>query len=159
MISGTVRKNICYGLEREVKEEEWRMAAKLAYADEFIESLPQQYETEVGERGMKLSGGQRQRIAIARALLRNPKILMLDEATSNLDSKSEIKVQKELRNLMKGRTTLVIAHRLSTVVDADQIIFLDNGKVTGIGTHEELYRTHPVYREFADQQLRIQSVG
>lgn len=95
----------------------------MAYADQFIDELPDGYETQVGERGVKLSGGQRQRIGIARALLRDPQILMLDEATSSLDSKSEIIVQKALQNLMKGRTTLVIAHRLSTVVDADQIIF------------------------------------
>ena len=106
----------------------------------FIEELPQKYDTEVGERGIKLSGGQRQRIAIARALLRDPKILMLDEATSSLDSKSEVVVQQALQNLMQGRTTLVIAHRLSTVVDADQIVFLDKGVVTGRGTHQQLHR-------------------
>ena len=99
----------------------------MAYVDAFIHDLPNAYATEVGERGVKLSGGQRQRIAIARALLRNPQILMLDEATSSLDSKSESVVQKALNNLMKGRTTLVIAHRLSTVVDADKIIFIEKG--------------------------------
>jgi ATP-binding cassette subfamily B protein AbcA/BmrA len=126
----------------------------MAYADGFIDELPQGYDTEVGERGIKLSGGQRQRIAIARALLRNPKILMLDEATSSLDSKSESVVQQALNNLMRGRTTIVIAHRLSTVVDADQIVFLDKGVVTGVGTHAELAAKHPLYREFAEQQLR-----
>ncbi|HDR7562818.1 TPA: ATP-binding cassette domain-containing protein, partial [Bacillus mobilis] len=117
--------------------------------------LPNGYATEVGERGVKLSGGQRQRIAIARALLRNPQILMLDEATSSLDSKSESVVQKALNNLMKGRTTLVIAHRLSTVVDADKIIFIEKGNLTGSGTHDELLQTHDMYREFATQQLKI----
>lgn len=126
----------------------------MAYAHGFIDELPQGFDTEVGERGMKLSSGQRQRIAIARALLRNPRILMLDEATSSLDSKSELVVQEALNNLMKGRTTLVIAHRLSTVVDADQIIFLDKGIITDSGTHEELVETHEMYREFANQQLR-----
>src|SRR5699024_7860586 len=116
---------------------------------------PKKYETEVGERGIKLSGGQRQRIGIARALLRDPNILMLDEATSNLDSQSESYVQKALENLMKGRTTLVIAHRLSTVVGADQIIFIEEGRLTGIGTHEELFQSHEKYRTFANQQLRI----
>lgn len=155
IISGTIRENICYGLEEEVSEEALIQAAKMAYAHDFIMSFPKQYDTEVGERGIKLSGGQRQRIGIARALLRDPKILMLDEATSNLDSESEIYVQKALQNLMKGRTTIVIAHRLSTVVHADQILFIDNGKLTGVGTHEELYQTHEKYRMFAKQQLRM----
>lgn len=156
LIDGTIRDNICYGMNRDVTEEELKRAAAMAYADSFIEELTDGYDTEVGERGMKLSGGQRQRIAIARALLRNPRILMLDEATSSLDSKSEIVVQKALNNLMKGRTTLVIAHRLSTVVDADQILFIDKGKLTGCGTHEQLLESHSMYREFATQQLKIQ---
>jgi ATP-binding cassette subfamily B protein AbcA/BmrA len=127
----------------------------MAYADIFIDELPEGYQTEVGERGIKLSGGQRQRISIARALLRNPQILMLDEATSSLDSQSEVFVQKALQNLMKGRTTLVIAHRLSTVVDADQILFIEKGHITGRGTHHEMVENHAMYREFANQQLRI----
>jgi ATP-binding cassette, subfamily B, bacterial AbcA/BmrA len=126
----------------------------LANAAEFIERLPKGYLTEVGERGIKLSGGQRQRIAIARALIRNPKILLLDEATSNLDSSSEVLVQKALQRLMEGRTTLVIAHRLSTVVNADQIVVLENGTITGVGTHRELLQTHPLYRELAEQQFQ-----
>lgn len=156
LIDGTIRENICYGMNRAVTDEELKRAAAMAYADGFIEELADGYDTEVGERGMKLSGGQRQRIAIARALLRNPRILMLDEATSSLDSKSEIVVQKALNNLMKGRTTLVIAHRLSTVVDADQILFIDRGRLTGCGTHEQLLESHSMYREFAAQQLKIQ---
>lgn len=155
LIAGTIRENICYGLGREISDDELRQAAAMAYADQFIEELPDGYETQVGERGVKLSGGQRQRIGIARALLRDPQILMLDEATSSLDSKSELVVQQALTNLMKGRTTLVIAHRLSTVVDADQILFLEKGKITGRGRHAELYETHALYREFATQQLRV----
>lgn len=155
LIAGTIRENICYGLEREVSEQELKQAADMAYASPFIEELPLKYDTEVGERGIKLSGGQRQRIAIARALLRNPSILLLDEATSNLDSQSEMAVQKALQNLMKGRTTLVIAHRLSTVVNADQILFMEKGEITGIGTHEELFSTHALYRKFANQQLMV----
>ncbi|MGW8959637.1 ABC transporter ATP-binding protein [Paenibacillus sp. NPDC055715] len=153
MMSGTVRDNITYGLGREADLEEVRQAARMAYADTFIMDLPQGYDTEVGERGMKLSGGQRQRIAIARALLRSPDILMLDEATSSLDSSSEHEVQKALANLMEGRTTIVIAHRLSTVVHSDQIIVLDKGKVTGAGTHAELIESHQVYRELAQKQF------
>ncbi|AMW98060.1 ABC transporter ATP-binding protein [Rummeliibacillus stabekisii] len=153
IVSGTIRDNICYGLRREVTDEEIQTVAKMAYADQFIADLPNGYSTEVGERGMKLSGGQRQRIAIARAFLRNPEILMLDEATSSLDSKSEKVVQQALNDLMNGRTTIVIAHRLSTVIDSDQIIFLEKGKITGSGTHAELYQSHPLYKEFADQQL------
>lgn len=157
LLSGTIRDNICYGLDRTVSDEELQQAAVMAYADSFIEEMPEKYDTQVGERGIKLSGGQRQRIAIARALLRDPSILMLDEATSSLDSKSEFVVQQAFQNLMKGRTTLVIAHRLSTVVDADQIIFIDKGRMTGRGTHQELYESHKMYREFADQQLRMKS--
>ncbi|MFE5431372.1 ABC transporter ATP-binding protein [Peribacillus simplex] len=153
IVSGTIRDNICYGIERDITDEELNQVAKMAYADQFISDLPNGYDTEVGERGMKLSGGQRQRIAIARAFLRNPKILMLDEATSSLDSKSEKVVQQALNDLMKGRTTIVIAHRLSTVIGSDQIIFLEKGKITGSGTHKELYNTHSLYREFAEQQL------
>ncbi|WP_412161553.1 ABC transporter ATP-binding protein [Aneurinibacillus migulanus] len=155
IVSGTIRDNICYGLEKEVDDADLYRVAKMAYADQFISELPEGFNTEVGERGMKLSGGQRQRIAIARAFLRDPKILMLDEATSSLDSKSELVVQQALQNLMKGRTTLVIAHRLSTVIDADQILFFEKGKITGSGTHEELVQTHSLYREFATQQLRM----
>ncbi|BBI33758.1 ABC transporter ATP-binding protein [Cohnella abietis] len=157
LMSGTIRENMTYGLDQDISDEQLVSVAKMAYADGFISELADGYNTEVGERGMKLSGGQRQRIAIARALLRNPRILMLDEATSALDSTSERVVQEALNNLMKGRTTLVIAHRLSTVVDADQIVFLDKGSITGIGTHEQLVASHELYREFAQQQLRYQN--
>jgi ATP-binding cassette subfamily B protein AbcA/BmrA len=157
MMAGTVRENLTYGADPEVAADDRRIreAARAAFADEFIEALPRGYETEVGERGVKLSGGQRQRIAIARALLRDPELLMLDEATSSLDSGSEELVQRALDNLMRGRTTLVIAHRLSTVIDADRILFLEAGELTGAGTHEELLETHELYRSFAERQLRM----
>ncbi len=156
LMSGTIKDNIKYGIERDVSDEEIEQAAKLANAEPFIRELPEGYQTEVGERGMKLSGGQRQRVAIARALIRNPQILLLDEATSNLDSTSELIVQNALKQLMTGRTTLVIAHRLSTIVDADQIAVIDDGKMTGIGKHHELLQHHPLYRELAEQQFELE---
>lgn len=155
LMSGTIRENICYGLERDVTDAEIEKAAEMAYALNFIKELPNQFDTEVGERGIMLSGGQRQRIAIARALLRNPSILMLDEATSSLDSQSEKSVQQALEVLMEGRTTIVIAHRLSTVVDADQLLFVEKGEITGCGTHHELMASHDLYRDFAEQQLKM----
>ncbi|WP_396954220.1 ABC transporter ATP-binding protein [Neobacillus niacini] len=155
MMAGTIRENLCYGLpdKEKISDEKLWKVAEMAYADEFIQSFTDGLDTEVGERGVKLSGGQRQRIAIARAFLRNPKILMMDEATASLDSQSEGIVQQALSRLMEGRTTFVIAHRLSTIVDADKIIFIEKGKVTGIGTHHELTQSHDLYREFAEQQL------
>src|SRR5699024_428353 len=155
MMAGTIRDNLCYGLwnQEDISDTRLWEVAKMAYADKFIEAFPDGLDTEVGERGIKLSGGQRQRIAIARAFLRDPKILMVDEATASLDSQSEGFVQQALTRLMKGRTTFVIAHRLSTIMDADKIIFIDKGKVTGNGTHQELTNTHKLYQQFAQQQL------
>ncbi|WP_338157175.1 ABC transporter ATP-binding protein [Atopococcus tabaci] len=154
MMAGTIRENLCDGMEEEAVSDErlWEVA-EMAYADGFIKELPDGLDTKVGERGTKLSGGQRQRINIARAFLRNPKILMLDEATASLDSQSEQVVQEALNRLMAGRTTFVIAHRLSTIVDADLILFIEKGHITGKGTHEELAQTHPLYQMFAEQQL------
>jgi ABC-type multidrug transport system fused ATPase/permease subunit len=137
LFGGTIRENIAYG-KPNATEEEIFMAAKQANALNFIEGFPEQFETIVGERGIKLSGGQRQRIAIARALLKNPSILILDEATSSLDSESEKLVQEALEILMQGRTSIIIAHRLSTIRSADQILVLDNGVITEQGTHQEL---------------------
>ncbi|MDO6657969.1 MULTISPECIES: ABC transporter ATP-binding protein [Bacillaceae] len=156
LIAGTIKENIVYGLEEDISDEKIEEAAKQAYALPFIQDLPNGFETEIGERGIKLSGGQRQRIAIARAIVRNPYILLLDEATSSLDSTSEVQVQRALNNLMKGRTTIVIAHRLSTVVHADQILVMENGIVSDQGTHEELYMTSRLYKELAQQQFQIE---
>ncbi len=119
----------------------------MAYAHDFIEELPEKYDTVIGERGLKLSGGQRQRIAIARAILKNPPILILDEATSSLDSVSESLVQKALEKLMIGRTTIVIAHRLSTIKNADRILVIERGRIVDMGKHEELIVKNSTYRE------------
>ncbi|PYZ95490.1 multidrug ABC transporter permease [Alteribacter lacisalsi] len=153
LMAGSIRENITYGVNREVKDEELESAGRLANVHEFVSELPDAYDTEVGERGIKLSGGQRQRVAIARAILRNPSILMLDEATSSLDSESERKIQEALDNVMEGRTTIVIAHRLATVLGADQIVVMEKGRVTGMGTHSELLETNTLYRRLATQQF------
>lgn len=153
VFAGSIRDNLQYGLDRTLSEDELWQGLSLAYADQFVRDFPDQLETEIGERGVKLSGGQKQRIAIARAFLRNPKILMLDEATASLDSQSEEKVQRALDHLMEGRTTLVIAHRLSTIVGADQIYFIEKGAVTGNGRHTDLIATHPLYAEYVKEQM------
>lgn len=154
VMPGTIRDNLTYGLRREVSDEEFWDALRMAYADGFVSEMEDQLETEIGERGIKLSGGQRQRIAIARAFLRDPKILMLDEATASLDAESEAMVQKALGDLMQGRTTLVIAHRLSTIIDADKIYFIENGTVSGAGTHQELLKTTPLYAQYVKNQFK-----
>lgn len=147
----SVFENIAYGKMNATKEEVYR-AAKLAYADEFINNLPEGYETKVGERGVKLSGGQRQRIAIARAILKDAPILVLDEATSALDSESEALIQSALENLMKGRTSIVVAHRLSTVAGLDEIIVLDKGKIVEKGTHADLLKKNGAYKKLWSRQ-------
>ena len=153
LFSGTVRENIRYG-RPEANDEEVVEAAKAANAHDFIQDFPDGYETVVGERGVKLSGGQRQRVAIARALLKNPRILILDEATSSLDSESEALVQEALEHLMTGRTTFVIAHRLSTIRNADRILVLDDGKVLQQGTHNALMREGGLYKDLYEKQFR-----
>jgi ABC transporter fused permease/ATP-binding protein len=152
LFSGTIRDNIGYASEA-IELQEIEQAARDANADGFIREFPEGYDTVVGERGVKLSGGQKQRIAIARALVADPRILILDEATSNLDAASEAAVQQALSRLMKGRTTLVIAHRLSTVRDADRIVVLDQGKALEMGTHAELMDQSGLYRRLVEHQL------
>ncbi|MCB0839460.1 MAG: ATP-binding cassette domain-containing protein, partial [Bacteroidetes bacterium] len=137
LFGGTIKENIAYG-NPEASEEEIIQAARQANALDFIQSFPDQFETVVGERGIKLSGGQRQRIAIARAILKDPSILVLDEATSSLDAESEHLVQSALNQLMEGRTTVIIAHRLSTIRQVDRIYVIDDGRILEVGTHEEL---------------------
>lgn len=152
LFNGTIRENIAFGHE-EIPIEEIEKAAQLAYADEFISKLPNKYDTVIGERGLMLSGGQRQRISIARALLKNPEILILDEATSALDTHSERLVQKALETLMKNRTTFVIAHRLSTIYKADQIIVFEAGRIKERGTHEQLLKKGGLYKELYSIQF------
>ena len=152
LFSASIYENIRYG-DLTATEAEVVEAAKAANAHQFIVGLPSGYQMPVGERGMRLSGGEKQRIAIARAILRNPRILILDEATSSLDSKSENLVKEALTNLMKGRTTFIIAHRFSTVLSADKIIVLAKGKIDAVGPHEDLYVNSSVYRQLYDQQL------
>ena len=147
MISSTIRENMIFGIDRPVTDEELVEIAKQVDVYDDIIKLPHTFDTYVGERGMHLSGGQRQRIAIARALIRNPKYLLLDEATANLDAHTEENVQQSIQLLLKGRTSIVIAHRLSTIVHADHVIVLQNGKVTGQGTHQELLQHHHYYQE------------
>ena len=152
LFTQNVLDNIRYG-DPDATDEQVVEAAKSAYAHEFIQHLPDGYNSHLGEQGVKLSGGQRQRIAIARAILKNPKILFLDEATSALDNESEWHVQQALQRLMVNRTTLVIAHRLSTIEYADSIAVLDQGEVIGIGTHESLLQNNELYRKLARSEF------
>jgi ABC-type multidrug transport system fused ATPase/permease subunit len=153
LFGGSIKENIAYG-NQDATDEQIEEAAKKANAQEFIQKFPEGYETIVGERGVKLSGGQRQRIAIARAILKNPAILILDEATSSLDSKSELLVQEALERLMKGRTSFVIAHRLSTVRNANQIVVIDKGIVQETGTHDALIQSETgLYKRLVEMQF------
>jgi subfamily B ATP-binding cassette protein MsbA len=138
--------------------EDIQKAAQAAYADEFINRLPDGMETIIGENGLKLSGGQRQRLAIARAVLRDPPILILDEATSSLDSESERIIQNALRNLLKNRTTIVIAHRLSTIQHADRIVVLQDGMIKEVGTHSQLIQHNHIYKNLYHAQFPSKSV-
>lgn len=157
LFNDTVAANVAYG-KPEADREEIITASKAAYAHDFIAELPKGYETIIGEKGMTLSGGQRQRLSIARAILKNPPILILDEATSSLDTASEMMVQKALENLMKDRTTFVIAHRLSTINRADRIIVLDKGRILEVGTHKELYGHEGLYKELYELQFSNQGI-
>jgi ABC-type multidrug transport system fused ATPase/permease subunit len=152
LFSATVRENIAFG-RADATDEEIVRAATLAQAHDFIDELPDGYDTIIGERGITLSGGQRQRLAIARALIMEPRILILDDATASVDATTEARIRLGLREAMKGRTTIIIAHRLSTISLADELVVLDHGRVAGRGTDEELLQTNPVYRDIYEHGL------
>lgn len=156
LFTGDVMYNIRYG-KPEATDDEVVAAATAAHADEFIRRLPEGYQSDLGEQGVRLSGGQRQRIAIARALLKNPRILLLDEATSALDAESEYKVQLALDKLMKGRTTIIIAHRLATILHADQIVVMDAGERVAMGSHQDLLNSNELYARLASLQFSSDS--
>ena len=157
LFNDTIYYNIAYGLS-DATRDEIIAAAQAAHIHEFVESLPQGYESMVGERGLKLSGGEKQRVAIARAILKNPAILIFDEATSALDSKSEKAIQAELRTIAQNRTTLIIAHRLSTVVDANQILVMDKGRIVERGSHRELLAQDRIYAQMWNLQKQEEQV-
>jgi len=158
LFNTTVRENLRYG-KPDASEEEMIAAAKAAYAHEFIQQLPQGYDTEIGERGVKLSGGQKQRLALARAILADPRILILDEATSSVDAEAEYLIQQALEEVMKGRTSLVIAHRLSTIRNADKIIALEEGRIREVGDHKELLAKGGLYSQLYQRQLELAASG
>jgi ABC-type multidrug transport system fused ATPase/permease subunit len=152
LFSATVHDNIAYA-RPDATREEVEEAARAAQADSFIRALPQGYDTLIGERGLTLSGGQRQRIAIARAIAANPRILILDDATSSVDASTEQEIKLALRELMTDRTTFVIAHRLSTIALANEIVVLEDGRIAAHGTHDELVDTSPLYREIVEKGM------
>jgi subfamily B ATP-binding cassette protein MsbA len=153
LFDDTVRSNIAYA-NLDATDKDIVEVAKLSFSEEFINKLPNKYDTIIGENGVRLSGGEKQRLSIARAMLKDSKIILLDEATSSLDAETESKIQKAINLLTKDRTTLVIAHRLSTILNSDKIYVIDNGSVIGEGKHEELIKNSEVYKNFYEKQIR-----
>ncbi|GAH05173.1 unnamed protein product [marine sediment metagenome] len=150
LFSRTISENITYGIDRQVTQEEVEEAAKAAAVHNSIITFPDQYNTMVGEKGVTLSGGQKQRVAIARTIIKNPRILILDDATSSVDLETEADIRQALESLMENRTTFIIAHRIQSVMKADLIVVLDNGRIIQIGTHEELLAQEGVYKKIHD---------
>ena len=153
LFDDTIKNNISYANQR-ASEENIIEAAKLSFAEEFINKLPNKYDTVIGENGVRLSGGEKQRLSIARAMLKDSSIILLDEATSSLYAETENKIQKAINFLTKDRTTLVIAHRLSTILNSDKIYVIDNGSVIDEGNHEELIKNSKIYKNFYEKQIR-----
>lgn len=156
LFSRNIRENITYGVSREVTQDEVEAAARAAAAHDFIESFPEGYNTLVGERGVTLSGGQKQRVTLARTFLKNPRILILDDSTSSVDTETEAEIRNALKNLMENRTTFIIAHRIQSLMTADIILVLDKGRIVQSGTHDELMLEHGIYRQVYDVQARIE---
>ena len=154
LFDDTVRNNIAYGQSARIDDEKLLNAAQAAYVDEFVKEFPDGYDTQIGERGVQLSGGQRQRLAIARAIYKDAPILVMDEATSSLDSDSEAKVQQAITELLKNRTTLIIAHRFSTIQQADHILVFSDGAIVERGTHKELIANNGHYARLYENQLQ-----
>jgi ABC-type multidrug transport system fused ATPase/permease subunit len=157
LFNNTVLENLLYG-KPDATKEEIIQAARAANAHDFIMQLPEDYETEIGERGVKLSGGQKQRLALARAILADPSVLILDEATSSVDAEAEFLIQQALERVLKGRTSLVIAHRLSTVRNADNIIVLDQGRIVESGKHNDLMQRGGLYNQLYQRQMEMAAV-
>jgi ATP-binding cassette subfamily B protein len=156
LFSRTIRENIAYGVGREVTQDEIEDAARAAAVHDVIMSFPDQYDTLVGEKGVTLSGGQKQRVAIARTLLKNPRILILDDSTSSVDTETESVIQEALDRLMEGRTSFVIAHRIQTIMRADKILVMDKGRIIQEGNHHQLIRRDGLYKRIYDLQAQIE---
>jgi subfamily B ATP-binding cassette protein MsbA len=153
LFDDTIKNNIAYA-NLNATEEEIKIASKNSFANDFIEKLPNKYETIIGENGVRLSGGEKQRLSIARAMLKKSSIILLDEATSSLDVETENKIQQAIQKLTRGRTTIVIAHRLSTILNADKIYVVNNGEIHSSGVHEELLKSSTIYKNFYEKQIR-----